>query len=89
MKDRWWYLSFAGSRGWNGGVVLEADDLKGALKKAARMDCNPGGEVKATELNPVIPPPTNLINRLIRSRSELDQLCKKWIAEDESIRSKN
>lgn len=88
-RSRWWYLSFSGSRGWQGGAVVQADDRTDAIAVARRLGAHPGGEVQSTELIPMTEPPARLVGRLIRDRGELDQLCGAWIVEDEAIRDRN
>lgn len=88
-RSRWWYLSFAGTRGWQGGCVVRGDDRNDAIAVARRIGAHPGGEPKATELMPMTDPPVRLVGRLIRDRGELDHLCGAWIAEDEAARDRN
>jgi hypothetical protein len=45
------WLSFAGDEGNRGCCMVEAPDFLAAVREAHRLGCNPGGEVKGTELS--------------------------------------
>ena len=50
IPSRYFWLSFAGDKGFLGATIIESSDIKQAIKKAWKLGVNPGGEVKSLEL---------------------------------------
>lgn len=50
MSTKLWYLSFASPKAFLGACVVEGDGVVEAVKEAARLGINPGGEVLGFEV---------------------------------------
>jgi hypothetical protein len=81
LGARWWYLSFADphrptGEQWLGGCVVAGIDIGQAVRTAAALSCNPGGEVAALEVPRefVDRLPDEHVGRLITDRAVVAQL---------------
>jgi hypothetical protein len=70
--EGWWYLSFATSEGFLGGVFVKARGPATANRRTHRLGVNPGGEVMMCKLDPAAPEPApDMVDRLL-SRREIE-----------------
>lgn len=69
---RWWWLSFSGDDGFRGVCIVQAGGLVEAAATAARLDCNPGGDVLGMPLDERTIPGEYLRERLL-STEDLEQ----------------
>ena len=52
----WYYMSFSDGE-FLGAVIIEADDLRDAVRKTHEQNLNPGGEIKILTIPPDADPP--------------------------------
>ena|SRR5258706_9685162 len=75
------YISFAGTEGFRGAVIVAAETLKGAVESAWRLKINPGGEAAGlcvdVSLEKLVP--SEYKNRLL-SKTDLDTLDKHMLS---------
>lgn len=71
MSDQLWYFSFV-KDGFNGACIVAGNDFDDALRNTHLLGCNPGGEVKAMQVDPDRVP-EDAKNRLL-SRDDLRRI---------------
>ena len=50
QPERWWWLSFAGEKGFLGGILTRAQGFASAITKTHLLGINPGGECQGAEI---------------------------------------
>lgn len=71
--ERWWWLSFAGEKGFLGAVIVRARGFVTALEFARLMELNPGGEVRGIELPDEAEPLLEAFANRLLSREEINE----------------
>jgi hypothetical protein len=75
----WWWLSFGGQTGWLGGAIIHAGGLVEAASTAARLGCNPGGEVLGVPIPEHMVPDAEWRERLL-SLDEVESInWEAWV----------
>jgi hypothetical protein len=77
QPERWFMLSFAEHR-FLGCTIVRARGTLSAVRRAHAIGVNPGGSVKAYEIDHESPPPAALFEKLVTDKASVQAILDTW-----------
>lgn len=85
VEPGWWWLSFAdgdrpAGQQFLGVAVVRAPGFGLAVMRAHELKINPGGEVSGQLIPAGVPPPTEMLDKLLIDKERIAELEEQWCA---------